>query len=326
MSNFPVVSVIMSVYNAEKYISEAIQSILIQTYSDFEFIIIDDGSTDDSLKIIKKNAKIDERINFISRENKGLVASLNEGILKSKGKYIVRMDADDISLPNRILEQVTFMETNQQVGVCGTWIESFVGSKKGSKHKYSNNNKYLKARLLFSTCFAHPSVIIRKSVLIDNNLFYDKDYLHAEDFEFWTRLANVTHFSNINKVLLKYRIVNDSVTHTANKDYLQRYQVLSSIFNKYLNDLKIENDDRENYIHFVLSVNTRIRDADLSFKDIDKYFNKIVQANIHYDKFDKLELNKTLGKKWLWNLFYKREVNAIFSKYFFYGVFGAIFR
>ena len=118
--NNPLVSVVLSVYNAEKHIVEAIESILTQSYKNFEFIIIDDGSTDGSLEIIKSYD--DERIILISRENKGLIASLNEGIEQAKGKYIARMDADDISLSSRFEEQVTFMEMHEEVGICGTTI------------------------------------------------------------------------------------------------------------------------------------------------------------------------------------------------------------
>jgi len=114
------VSIVMSVYNAQKYLDEAIESILNQTYSNFEFIIINDGSTDKSLEIIENYAKKDSRIIVINRENKGLIYSLNEGIRKANGKYIARMDADDISLPQRLEKQVEFMEKNKNIGICGT--------------------------------------------------------------------------------------------------------------------------------------------------------------------------------------------------------------
>lgn len=324
MSDFPMVSVVMSAYNAEKYIAESIESILSQTYDNFEFIIIDDGSNDTTFDIIKKYLLIDERVILISRSNKGLVVSLNEGILKAKGKYILRMDADDISFPDRITKQVSYMEENPLIGVCGTWIESFGDGKKVSKHKYSSSDEYLKARLLFSTCFAHPSVIIRRSLLIDNNFFYDEGYLYAEDFELWTRLSNVTNFSNVDEVLLRYRVLNNSVTRIADRDYTQRYQVLSSVFDNFLASLNINNNDHENNMHFILSVNTRIRDNNLSFKDLERYFNKLIQANVESNKFDQLALKRNLGKKWIWNLFYRKEMKAIFSKYFFYGILDVI--
>ena len=222
----------MSVFNAEKYIQEAIKSVLNQTYSNFEFIIINDGSKDNSLEIIKRFLVKDSRIILIDRENKGLVASLNEGILKSNGDFIVRMDADDICLPNRFRDQLDFMKKNPNIGVCGSWVELFGEGFKSKIWKIPCNSERLKAELLFSSCFAHPSVIIRKKILLDNNILYDESYIHAEDFELWTRLSDVTNFGNINKVLLKYRVVEDSVSNKADLALNSRYNILQKIFNK----------------------------------------------------------------------------------------------
>lgn len=324
MNKTSMISVVMSVYNGELYLDKAIQSILTQTYKDFEFIIINDGSIDKSLEIIEKYMSKDERIVLISRENKGLIVSLNEGIEKAKGKYIARMDADDISLPERFEEQVKFMEDNPDIGICGTWVEVFGKNMKNTVWKLSCSNKRLKAELLFSSCFAHPSVMIKKRLFIDNNLFYDNFFLHVEDFELWSKLSFVTNFATINKILIKYRIVNTSVTRVADKDNEQRYEVISKIFDKYLNKLNIKNTKEENKLHFNLSVNTRIRDNDLSFSKLKNYFDKLVRANNEKKVFDGAELNKVLGKKWLWNFVYKKELKAIFSKYFFYGVWSVL--
>jgi len=154
--NNPLISVVLSVYNAEKYLVEAIKSILNQTFKDFEFIIINDGSTDKSLEIIESYQKEDERIILISRENKGLIASLNEGIEKAKGKYIVRMDADDISLSTRFEEQVKIMEENQNIGLCGTSVIVFGNNIKNDVWKLSKDDKTIKTELLFSSPLFHP--------------------------------------------------------------------------------------------------------------------------------------------------------------------------
>jgi glycosyltransferase involved in cell wall biosynthesis len=320
------ISVILPVFNGEKYLSESIESILNQTYANFEFIIINDGSSDKSLKIINKYNKLDKRILVISRGNKGLIASLNEGIEKSKGKYIARMDQDDISLPRRLEEQLSFMKKNIDIGVCGSWVEVFGEGIKPYRWKLSCSNERLKTELLFSACFAHPSVMIRRRTLTESNLYYDKNFLNAEDFGLWTELSSVTNFANINKVLIKYRIVNTSVTRIADQDQDQRYRVISKIFDKYLIQLNIKNNQEENRLHFNLSVNTRIRDNNLSFNILEKYFTKLVLANNTTKVFPSFELYKVLGKKWLWNLFYKKEIKAIFSRYFFYGIWSALSR
>lgn len=140
-----VISVVMSVYNAEKYLDEALQSILNQN---FEFIIINDGSTDKSLEIIEKYKYQDTRIVLISRENRGLIASLNEGIELAKGKYIARMDADDISLPNRFEEQLKIMENDKEIVVCGSWINVFGENRKDKVSKYFEHDKQIKANLI----------------------------------------------------------------------------------------------------------------------------------------------------------------------------------
>ena len=121
----PIISVVMPVYNGDKYLQEAIESILNQTEGDFEFIIINDGSTDDSPALIDKYRELDSRIKVITQENKGLISSLNTGIDEAKGKYIARMDADDVSLPERFRTQLEYMEKNSKIGACGSWAKVF---------------------------------------------------------------------------------------------------------------------------------------------------------------------------------------------------------
>ncbi|HAS7841575.1 TPA: glycosyltransferase family 2 protein, partial [Vibrio cholerae] len=141
----PKISVVMSVYNGEKYLGEAIDSILKQTFSDFEFIIINDGSTDKTLEIIKSYMKKDDRIVLVSRENKGLIVSLNEGLDLAKGQYIARMDADDISIKSRFEKQIEFLDSNPDIGVCGTWVEVFGENIKSKKWKMPTQDPDLKA-------------------------------------------------------------------------------------------------------------------------------------------------------------------------------------
>ena len=176
MIDNPLVSVVMPVYNAQKYLNKAIDSILAQTYKDFEFIIINDGSTDNSLQIIKKYQKKDKRIIVKNKKNKGIVAALNDGIKLSRGKYLARMDADDISLPSRFEVQVNFMEKNSKIGVCGTWVEVFGEINKNYLLKFPINNELLKIRLLFSVPFAHPSIMMRRDLVVQYNLQYNKKY------------------------------------------------------------------------------------------------------------------------------------------------------
>jgi len=320
----PLVSVVMSVYNAEKYLDESIQSILSQTYSNFEFIIINDGSTDESLEIIERYAEKDNRIIVISRENRGLIASLNEGIKKAKGKYIARMDADDISMPTRFEKQVEFMEKNKHIGICGTAVIGFGEDMKESIWKLSTKSSALKTQLLFSSCFAHPSVMMRKEVLVQNTLLYNQEFLHVEDYALWVELAKITEFANLSQPLLRYRVLKNSITRVADKNHQERYRTHQKIFTKYLDILGMDRTEDEKKLHFALSVNTRIKEAKLDFYILNDYFDKIVKLNNEIKYFDSLELKKVLGKKWLWTFYYRKNIDGLFSKYFLYGLWGMI--
>jgi glycosyltransferase involved in cell wall biosynthesis len=304
----PVISVVMSVYNGEEYLEDSIESILNQTYKNFEFIIINDGSTDKTLNIIKKYKTTDNRIFLIDRENKGLVFSLNEGITAARGKYIARMDADDISLPTRFEEQVLFMDKNTQIGVCGTWVRLFGNVIRDNIWKIPVNNKELHSRILFSVPVAHPSVIIRKSVLDKYSIKYNEKYKHAEDYKFWLDLYKYTEFSNIPKVLLNYRYLETSVSRIAdNSNSNTRFTIISSIFNEILIILKITNTKEENKLHFILGLNKRI-DKEIKYINIYSlfiYLQKIIKANSKVGYFDKKYLRKFLIKKFMIVIYFK---------------------
>jgi glycosyltransferase involved in cell wall biosynthesis len=198
----PLISVVMSVYNAQKYLKYSIESILNQTYQNFEFIIINDGSTDRSLEIIEKYKLEDKRIVLISRENRGLIASLNEGIAISKGKYIARMDSDDISLPDRLKEQVEFMEKNEDIDVVGCYFQLIdKTSKVIDDKKVSLSKEEILMNLCYTVPFAHPSVMIRKEIF--KKFQYENSAV--EDYLLWTKIFNGNNFANLDKILFQYR-------------------------------------------------------------------------------------------------------------------------
>lgn len=217
----PLVSVVLPVYNAEKYLNECIDSILNQTYPNFELIIINDGSSDNSQEIV--NSYNDVRIRVLYNPgNRGLVYSLNRGLCEAKGKYIARMDADDISLPDRLLEQVQYMETHPEIDVCGAWLLIF-GKYKEKILKYKALDRQIKERMIFSSHFGHPVVMLRAKTLKLGNYSYDENYLYAEDFDLWCRMMyDNCHFYNIPKVLLRYRVghVSVSVKHRQKQEQL----------------------------------------------------------------------------------------------------------
>ena len=210
------VSVILPAYNAQDTIAESIDSILNQSFRDFELIVINDGSTDATEKVIAQYD--DSRIRYFANPgNQGLIYTLNRGLELSQGKYIARMDADDISLPARFEKQVRILEEHPEIIVCGTQIKGF-GLSKASKYIFTAKEKSgeLKYWLLKYPCFAHPSVMIRRQVLTEHHICYDKDYLHAEDYKLWVDLSSYGDFYNIQEVLLRYRISDTQITQKNN--------------------------------------------------------------------------------------------------------------
>lgn len=209
MNTIPVISVLMPAYNVEQFIGASIESILNQTFTDFEFIIINDGSKDSTAKIVEKYAKQDKRIRFINnKKNKGLIAVLNEGLNLARGKYIARMDSDDISYPERFAKQIKYMEKHPECGVLGTAAQNFGADD----HAYYNPYEVTVFDLFRGVPFYHPSVMFRKEVLDKYHLRYDPDYYLVEDYELWTRLLTITKMNNLQEILLNYRVHPKSVS------------------------------------------------------------------------------------------------------------------
>ncbi len=226
------VSVVLPVFNAQEYLREAIQSILDQTFTNFEFIIIDDGSMDNSLLIIKEFMKIDKRIILISRENKGIVYTLNEGISIAKAKYIARMDADDISIPNRLEKQIELME-NRSLDVCG--CHYFVMDEQMNLNGLNLtplSHEICVISLAFKVPFAHPSVMIKKEFLMRHGLLYGQsEYKIAEDFDLWLRMYEKgAKFGNVNDVLFKYRVLETSLSKIKHKGIIKDTKKMVDIF------------------------------------------------------------------------------------------------
>ncbi len=205
MPTTPIVSVLLPVYNGQPYLEKAVQSILGQTFEDFEFIIINDGSADGSKAVLERFADRDDRIRLVHQENQGLVPSLNRGLSMAKGRYIARMDADDISLPERLEHQVQFLDSNPEVGVVGTQ-HVWIGADGEVTHRPSlpTDPSFIAWRLLFVTCIVHPSVLARRS-LLRRLEGYAEWAEYGEDYELWTRAVLESKFANLPQILLKYR-------------------------------------------------------------------------------------------------------------------------
>ncbi|PIQ02243.1 MAG: hypothetical protein COW76_01180 [Shewanella sp. CG18_big_fil_WC_8_21_14_2_50_42_11] len=296
----PAISVVMSVYNSEKYLAEAIESILNQSFTDFEFIIINDGSTDSSIAIIESYMAKDEHIVLISRENKGLPASLNEGIAIARGKYIARMDADDISLSERFQKQFEFMEANPEVGVCGGWAYLFKETpSKNKTMRHPRDHEELIVRLLFSVCFIHPTVMMRKEVLDELEYVYNIRFTNAQDYELWSRLADKSQFHNIQQPLLYYRVSESGITASVNNDGLnRRYPLVSQVQKQQLAKLGLKLLDEESIMHFRLGLNAEMIFLDESADSIKDYLKKIIMSNRMKGVFSQQKLYDFLSRKY----------------------------
>ena len=208
----PKISVLLPAYNAQAYLRESIESILAQTFSDFELIIINDGSTDQSLEIMTSFK--DSRIRIINQENAGLPISLNRGIRLARGIYLARQDADDISLPNRFSEQIQFLDRHPQCALLGSWADIVLENLPTNRYlRHPQSNGEIQVKLPFFNCFVHSSVMIRKSALEISGLYpEEKEKFPPEDYDLWLRIAKDFEVANLSQTLLLYRELPNSIS------------------------------------------------------------------------------------------------------------------
>ena len=309
------VSVVLPEYNAELYLKDAIDSVLAQTFSDFELIILNDGSVDKTEEIILSYN--DSRIVYVRNEkNLGLIGTLNKGMALARGKYIARMDADDISFPQRFAKQVKFLEENQEYVICGTSAYRFhedISDKKAFNPPLTDEN--IRVRLFFNSGFIHPSVMFRANVIKDNHLSFSEDYKYAEDYFFWMDLLKFGKGFNLKEKLLYYRVVATSQTAIGNSNVEKRKEILGSIHKRYFLDYQIPLDSKEIELNFYLTNITRMRVLDLqqfNLVYINTFLCKIIcslkKAGISQDI-----INEEVGKVYF-ALFYTQKTKVFKSK------------
>ena len=216
----PMVSVILPVYNGLPYLEEALDSVLTQSFRDFELIVINDGSSDGSAAIIENLH--DLRIRFFQQTNKGLATTLNRAISLARGKYIARQDQDDVSLPSRFERQVAFLDANPDVGMVGTSAEIWVGNERTNRFlSHPTDDAALKFGLLFDNHFVHSSVMIRQPVFERvGGYSEDSSRQPPEDYELWSRVMKKYKLANLPEVLLAYREVEGSMSRTGVNPFL----------------------------------------------------------------------------------------------------------
>ncbi|WP_246187956.1 glycosyltransferase [Paenibacillus tengchongensis] len=279
----------MPVYNNAMYLQEAINTILWQTFSDLELIIIDDGSTDGSAGIIHEIQ--DTRVKKIFHSvNLGIVASLNQGLDWSQGEYIARMDSDDASALNRLEVQAYFMDQNPHIDICGTgYTTNYLGPVKLNPMHHEE----IKVWLLFHSCLLHPSVMMRRSSIERLGIRYDYNYPHAEDYELWSRLSSSAQFANLPHNLLFYRTHEGQIS---NKHRLVQDSTARRIRQRQLSQLGIQCSEHE-YDILVKLAEFRIVAEDIEdYRNATGFANWILDQNRIYRVYDQDILNMALSR------------------------------
>ncbi|HET6992377.1 MAG TPA: glycosyltransferase family 2 protein, partial [Bacteroidia bacterium] len=268
----PKVSVIFPVHNAGKFIREAVRSILDQTYGDFELLIIDDGSADDSVKKIIQFE--DPRIRLLHNEkNEGLIFTLNRGIAEAKGEFIARMDADDISSPDRFEKQVHYLNKHPNVGVCGTLMR-MIHNDKIYKHRFLESD-LIKSAFVFTNPLVHPSVMMRKKLFKKGEPVYNKEFLHGEDYALWLSLLAKTGFHIIGTPLIEYRAHSEQVSRKFNSIQRTAVKKAQEMIFSYLG---IHPDEEEKEIHLSLFLEL-YRENESYLSAVEKWLQKLSAAN-----------------------------------------------
>ncbi|WP_022756283.1 glycosyltransferase family 2 protein [Butyrivibrio fibrisolvens] len=282
------ISVIMSVYNEHEYISEAIDSLLSQTYSNFELIIIDDCSTDDTVEIIDRYASNDDRIKlYQNKENAGLTRNLNKALKLAKGDYIARMDGDDIAMPERFEKEVMYLESHKDVALVSCQTQTF-GEEKLVADVIEDLEE-LRATMLIRPVLAHPGFMFRR-MIIDAGFSYDESFRQAQDYDFAARLSLDHDIAIVTPALLKYRAHQGQVSavsnssQAANADRVRRF-LLSNI------GIELTDDEQEMYHKLVYED----RQSDLSdYRAVAIILDKILEANNKRKVYDPESLERAL--------------------------------
>lgn len=288
----PKITVLMPIFNGGSHLKTAIESILNQTYSNFEILAINDCSTDNTEETIL--AFKDPRIVYLKNEkNLGLIKTLNLGLELSRGEFIARMDQDDIANPKRFEKQIAILQQNPTIGVCGTWFTLFGDNTTIKTVEHPEDPETIKIELLSYCTLGHPTVMIRRAVI--ENIQYDEDYPAAEDYELWTRLSRTTKLYNIQESLLQYRI------HNSNISVLQRntqYEKSKRIIGNQLRFIDIDSkNENVELCQTLFSTIIHRRPTAKEFKNLVKFANSLEYHNRIQKYYDEKELNAIIQNR-----------------------------
>lgn len=292
----PEVTVLIPVYNCAKYIATAIESVLSQKYTDYELLIIDDGSTDNTAEIIS-NIK-DSRIIFLKNsKNRGIVYTLNKGLDLAKGKYIVRMDGDDIVLGNRLEAQIDFLKNNPDFGIVGGWYQ-VINAEGKTIDTVEGVTDYRNAQLslLFRNQFTHSAVTMRTDLA--KQLKYDPEFQYCEDYDLWVRFAEVSKVANLPLYFVKYRWYSENSCSRKQKELKQ---AMFNLLSRELDKINVEHTAEELMLHLAICFNMapRLFKNEEKRKALQQWLDKVFSSTVLSQRYDEkwlLEFKKNMMK------------------------------
>lgn len=297
----PRVTVLMSVYNGDRYLLESIESILNQTFRDFELLIINDGSTDKTREIIL--SLNDPRIRLVDNEqNIGLTQSLNKGLRLAKGDFVARQDADDLSVPERLQQQVDFLDQHPEVALLGTWHQEVdVNGNPTGVWDLPSSWIDLRWAILFYTPFVHSSIMMRKDLVLSKVGFYNEVLSYSQDYELWSRITDSLPAFSLSQRLVKTRINSFSMTATYGSKTLEGFRIRATKVAHLLNLDQIDATLKELYLNqitmflFNFSYSPEIKFERLNREDISRIIERILQ--LHQAFWRANNLNQTEVRK-----------------------------
>jgi len=321
----PLVSVVLPVYNSATYLRLAIDSIFAQTHKNWELLLINEyGSDDGSVEICRQYTQQDDRIHLIQNETRlGLGSSLNKGFLLAKGPYIARLDSDDLAHPSRFEKQVRYLETNQIVGICGSWQHHFGNTD--WVHKPPEKPEQCKANLLFWCDLCHSTLMLRRSVVEEYQLYFNTDYM-AEDYELWTRAIRVTQIGNIPEVLGEYRCGDNNITNS--KRDLLRTESGHIVAEQLKHNLHIDIPEEKHYLFNGwgnIYTETGGSQKEVMLKELEELLLTIWASNKKIGFYDETALLRIINSKWRWAKF-NENWHDLFNPYCIERVFDQHYR
>ena len=294
MSAEPAVTVLMPVYNGGAHLAPAMASILKQSFEDFEFLVINDGSRDASREIVLSFR--DPRIRLLDNPgNLGLIASLNRGLAAARGRYLARMDADDLSLPQRLARQYEVLENRPEVGLCASAVQVISDSPPKRVWWVPTGHALIKAHLLFRSALPHPTFMLRRSVLEEHGIAYSQEYPHAEDYALLCALSRVCRLAGVSQPLLRYRqhAGSSSLRHGR-----EQREVSDRVREGLLRDLDLEPTPEELALHNQLG-NADYGAAAADLEEVEAWLAKLRRAVAKGEDYSPEALDLVIKNLWL---------------------------